>query len=64
MMMAVGDYSWLYDEPMRLENPRYFDGSTCERGHVCERYTESKQCVECAKIEGRQRLQNAELELA
>ncbi len=30
----------------------YFDGSACERGHVCERHTESRQCVECAKIEG------------
>jgi hypothetical protein len=32
--------------------PRYFTGQACERGHVCERYTESRQCVECAKIEG------------
>lgn len=30
--------------------PRYFTGTPCKRGHVCERVTASAQCVECARI--------------
>ena len=26
---------------------RYFTGKTCGRGHFSERYTKSRQCVEC-----------------
>jgi len=33
--------------------PRYFSGIPCKRGHVCERYTSSGLCVECAKHHSR-----------
>ena len=29
---------------------RYFTGKPCKRGHIAERYTKNRACVECSKI--------------
>lgn len=33
--------------------PRYFTGRPCKQGHVCERKTRTKQCVECLRANSR-----------
>lgn len=34
----------------------YFTGKPCRRGHVCERNTKNKTCLECAKISNSKRV--------
>ncbi len=34
-------------EAIRLELPRYFTGKPCKNGHMAERSTQKKRCVEC-----------------
>lgn len=31
-------------------SPRFFTGVPCKRGHIAERYTSIKSCVECARL--------------
>lgn len=37
-----------------MEPKRYFTGKPCKHGHICERYTRSSICVECAAENRRQ----------
>ena len=39
-------------EALSAGKDRYFTGAPCSKGHVCERYTCSYNCVECQKISG------------
>ncbi len=41
------------DEALEFGLPRYFDGSECKNGHISERQTASRCCVECARERGR-----------
>lgn len=43
------------------ELKRYFTGEPCKYGHVCERYTCSRRCVECMRIFMRRPDQRARL---
>ena len=36
--------------------PRYFTGKPCHHGHVCERITSSRKCVECNREYSRNRM--------
>lgn len=38
------------DEALALGLGRYFTGEPCKHGHVAERYTKRRQCVECNHI--------------
>lgn len=33
-----------------LSLPRFFTGIPCLHGHICERYTSGKGCVECVRL--------------
>lgn len=35
---------------------RYFTGQPCLRGHICERYTSNKNCVDCVSIYDQRRI--------
>lgn len=35
-------------EAQREGLPRYFTGIACSKGHISDRYTANKTCVECA----------------
>jgi 5-methylcytosine-specific restriction endonuclease McrA len=40
---------------------RYFTGQPCKRGHLCDRFTSSRACVECLRASvGEWRINNAE----
>jgi hypothetical protein len=36
-----------HDEAVNYGLPRYFDGTICKRGHMSERSTSNRQCLEC-----------------
>lgn len=38
-----------YAEAVRLGNHRYFTGKPCHRGHISERWTGRRKCIECCK---------------
>ena len=37
-------------EALASGKPVYFSGTICRRGHICERRTLNRQCVECSRI--------------
>lgn len=37
-------------EALQLEEPFYFDGSVCRRGHVAKRYASNGFCTECQRL--------------
>jgi 5-methylcytosine-specific restriction endonuclease McrA len=38
------------DEALAFGLPRYFTGTCCKHGHISERYTKTRICVECCRI--------------
>lgn len=43
---------------------RYFTGKVCKHGHVSERYTKTRTCIQCSNIEGAARIEkNREAQL-
>ena len=38
-----------YEKAVELGKMHYFTGRPCDRGHVCKRYTSTRQCMECQK---------------
>ena len=40
-------------EALNIGYARYFTGKPCKHGHVAERYTASRQCVECNAVRWR-----------
>lgn len=42
------------DEALACGLVRFFTGIPCKRGHICERHTKSKSCVECGNAASRQ----------
>lgn len=48
-------------EAVALGLKRYFTGAPCARGHVAERFTLGRQCVECLKL-ARQRCYHGDIE--
>jgi hypothetical protein len=38
------------DAAIAAGHPRFFTGKPCKLGHVAERLTVNRQCVECARL--------------
>lgn len=47
-----------YTEAKRCGADRYFTGQPCKAGHVCERSTARRSCIECQRAWGRRATRN------
>jgi hypothetical protein len=53
--------SW--SEAKKLGNKRYFTGKSCKHGHVAERFTCNRECVECDRLRRNRRKGKVETKL-
>lgn len=53
-----------YSKAVEMNLARYFTGKACKHGHVSERYTKTRTCIQCSNIEGAARIEkNREAQL-